>query len=140
MKTLQLSIVFLSSVYILECKKSHKTYLVETADEDDYQGRFPPPPPLINSNPPYVSVVVENLEAIKFSISNFCANDKTVSRCHKGLCVDEFSFIARSKRLKDQVQGIISVFSKMSRMFCVEHVCLIFKNLTSIMGLLHYSH
>ena len=44
MKTLQLSIVFLSSVYILECKKSHKTYLVETADEDDYQGRFPPTP------------------------------------------------------------------------------------------------
>ena len=85
-------------------------------------------------------VVVENLEAIKFSISNFCANDKTVSRCHKGLCVDDFSFIARSKRLKDEVQGIISVFSKMSRMFCVGHVCLIFKNLTSIMGLLHYSH
>ena len=41
---------------------------------------------------------------------------------------------------KDQVQGIISMFSKMSRMFCVGHVCLIFKNLTSIMGLLRYSH
>ena len=44
MKTFQLSIVFLSCVYILECKKSHKTYLVETADEDDYKGRFPPLP------------------------------------------------------------------------------------------------
>merc|ERR1711874_522182 len=39
MKTLQLSIVFLTSIYILECKKSHKkTYLVETADVDDNQG------------------------------------------------------------------------------------------------------
>ena len=94
----------------------------------------PLPPPLSPS-----VVVVENLEAIKFSISNFCANDKTVSRCRKGLYVDDF-FIARSKRLKDEVQGIISVFSKMSRMFCVGHVYLIFKNLTSIMGLLHYSH
>merc|ERR1711874_426433 len=39
MKTLQLSIVFLTSVYILECKKSHKkTYLIETADDDEYEG------------------------------------------------------------------------------------------------------
>ena len=85
-------------------------------------------------------VVVENLEAIKFSISYFCANDKLVSRCQRGRCVDEFSFTAKSKKLKDEVQGIISVFSKMSRMSCVGHVCPIFKNLTSIMGLLHYSH
>ena len=74
----------------------------------------PPPPPLHQPQSaiclcPSV-VMVENLEAIKFSISNFCANYKTVSRCHKGLCVDDFSFIARSKRLKDEVQGIISVF------------------------------
>merc|ERR1711913_27395 len=40
MKTLQLSIVFLTSVYILECKKSHKkTYIIETADDDEYKER-----------------------------------------------------------------------------------------------------
>merc|ERR1711874_581476 len=66
MKTLQLSIVFLTSVYILECKKSHKkTYLIETADDDEYEGAgneeyplpqqdywVPPAPPAWPTPPP----------------------------------------------------------------------------------------
>ena len=49
MKTIQLSVIFLSSVYILKCLASPKTYIIETDDGDDdeneiLRGRIPQPP------------------------------------------------------------------------------------------------
>ena len=51
-----------------------------------------------------------------------------------------FFFYCQVKKTKRRgTRNSLSVL-KMSPMFCVGHVCLIFKNLTSITGLLRYSH